>query len=239
MLSAVVKTFCFWDSPTLFGYDQSNRYPDLYVKLVLQYVSIKSILLNTIFTLCIQATFVTRGSERKRVLGGSVTAAELIQISVIEWRMVGCGRGHYLSTQRPSLTRRSLLCAPGKLSGTDQQTARRPSETSPSSACSFNTSGEQHSDHKVNSNILVNGTVSTKEGAYNFSRYGVRHTASQTTHDWDTFRPPHHQHLLPPSARTSWPSLAPSVLSVVSAVSEPLEGEEQELGEHQEDREPL
>lgn len=48
----------------------------------------------------------------------------------------------------------------------DQQTARRPPEIGPSSSCSFNTSGEQHSDHKEDSNILVNSTVSTKDGPY-------------------------------------------------------------------------
>lgn len=56
----------------------------------------------------------------------------------------------------------SLVCAGETMYGTDQQTARRPCETSPSSSCSFNTSGEQHSDHEENLNILVNSTVSTK-----------------------------------------------------------------------------
>lgn len=41
----------------------------------------------------------------------------------------------------------------------------------------------------------------------------------------------------PPSAGTSWPPLTPCALSVVSAVSEPPEGEEWELSESQKDRE--
>lgn len=58
-----------------------------------------------------------------------------------------------------------FLCVLGEtLNGIDQETARRPPETGPSSSCSFNTSGEQHSDHKVNSDILVNGTFSIKSG---------------------------------------------------------------------------
>lgn len=56
------------------------------------------------------------------------------------------------------------------------------------------------------------------------SRYGVQHTASQTTHDWDTFRHSHNPSLPtpPPPSGTSWPLC---VLCVVSAVSERLEGQ--------------
>lgn len=43
------------------------------------------------------------------MLGGSAAAARLTQISVIGWRFVRCGRGHYLSTQRTYLPL-SLSC---------------------------------------------------------------------------------------------------------------------------------
>ncbi|KAK9525429.1 hypothetical protein VZT92_016140 [Zoarces viviparus] len=58
----------------------------------------------------------------------------------------------------------SLVCVGEEtLYGIEEQTARRPTETSPSCSCSFNTS-EQYSDHEENSNILVNSKVSTKTG---------------------------------------------------------------------------
>lgn len=65
----------------------------------------------------------------------------------------------------PILLSLCLVCTGETMYGIDQQTARRPPETSPSSS-SFNTSGEQRSDCEESSNILVNGTVSTKNGPY-------------------------------------------------------------------------
>lgn len=75
-------------------------------------------------------------------------------------------------TFQPESLSLALVYTGETLNGTDQQTARRPPETSPSSSCSFNTSGEQHSYHKVNSNILTNATVSIKEGPYICSQIG-------------------------------------------------------------------
>lgn len=63
------------------------------------------------------------------------------------------------------------LCTGKTMYEIDQQTARSPTETSPSSPCSFHTSGENHTHHKENSNILVNNTVSTKIGPRGLGKF--------------------------------------------------------------------